>query len=112
MENNSTLQNKQLAQVSGGNEPIFQGNTVLCPTCGHRPLKLVSSDEFTDTYKCEVCGKIWIHTKKEHPKIHPGLICPRCGDRIPNWTLLSTAGGMDRIRCGTCQYELSVPSEG
>ena len=111
MENNSVLENKQLETVTGGSEPIFLAGTVICPLCGHRPLKLVSGDEFIDTYKCDYCGKTWGHTKKEHPKIHPDLICPRCGDRTPNWTLLSSTGGMDRIRCGTCQYELTVPSE-
>ena len=112
MEEKEALQNDELKKVAGGIEPIFQSGSVICPVCGERGIKLIAGDEYTDTYQCSCCGSTSIHTKKmrEVIKIHPNLRCPRCGDTIPSWTLLSSANGIDHIRCNTCRFEMDTPA--
>ena len=82
----------------------------MCPVCGERPIKLVSGDEFTDTYQCPNCGSKSTHTKKLRPIPHPGLTCPRCGS-IGKWRIVESANGTDTVECTVCRLSTKVPAE-
>lgn len=111
MEEKEMIQNEKLKDVAGGIEPVFINGKVICPVCGEPSIKLIASDEFTDTYQCGLCGKTSIHTKKERveEKIHPNLQCPRCG--MSSWQLVSSANGVDYLKCTVCRLDLAAQSD-
>jgi predicted RNA-binding Zn-ribbon protein involved in translation (DUF1610 family) len=110
MEEKKTVNKEDLAAVAGGINTIFYGNEPMCPVCGERPIKLVSGDEFTDTYQCPHCGSKSTHTKKLRPIPHPGLTCPRCGS-IGKWRIVESANGTDTVECTVCRLSTKVPAE-
>ena len=113
MEDNKTVQNKDLAKVTGGIETAFCGNVPICPVCGERPIKMVSGDEYTDTYQCHVCGSISVHTKKirpEAPKPHIHKTCPRCGS-VGKWRVIETIDVIDTVECTVCRLVTKAPTE-
>ena len=104
------ITDSNLEKVTGGLDTIFYGDIPMCPTCGQRNIKMISSDEYVDTYKCQLCGMVSIHTKKEKPApvpIHPELQCPICGS-IGTWNLLRSDNGVDYLECTVCRNKLAV----
>jgi transcription elongation factor Elf1 len=107
------IKDEKLEKVAGGLDTIFYGNVPICPVCGERDIKVVASDEFTDTYKCHNCGMESIHTKKERPappKYHPNLQCRQCGS-IGQWNLVKSENGIDTVQCKVCRLQMNAPSE-
>lgn len=73
MENNKSLPNEDLEQVSGGytSEKISDYPGVQCPFCGNTKIYSVTIWEITaggnkptwGPYRCESCGKKWKGTR-------------------------------------------------
>ena len=110
MEENKNLNKEELESVSGGLDTIFYNGVSVCPTCGHRPINLVSGDEFIDTYRCPNCGMVSYHIKKERPIPHPTLQCPTCG-QIGMWKVVKSENGVDEIECKVCRHKITAPAE-
>jgi Zn ribbon nucleic-acid-binding protein len=113
MNENNTLHLSDLEKVAGGVDTAFYNGVPICPVCGERPIKMVSSDEFVDTYQCHVCGSTSIHTKKlrpEAPKPHPDKVCPQCGS-LGKWRILRTEGIIDYVECTVCRLQSTAPAD-
>ena len=113
MEEKKQVQQSDLEKVAGGLDTVFYGDVAICPVCGERPIKIISGDEYVDTYQCHNCGSISIHTKKarpEAPKPHSSKVCMQCGS-VGKWRILKTINGIDTIQCTVCRLEVTVPSE-
>ena len=107
------IKDNKLEKVAGGADVIFSEGTTVCPICGKMDIKLIASEEFTDTYKCEMCGQQSTHTKKQRPaepKIHENVSCPMCR-HSGEWRLKSRDNGIDTIVCKICGLEMTVPAE-
>lgn len=110
MEEKKQVQQNDLEKVAGGLDTVFYGDVAICPVCGERPIKIISGDEYVDTYQCHNCGSISIHTKKEAPKPHSSKVCMQCGS-VGKWRILKTINGIDTIQCTVCRLKVTVPSE-
>lgn len=109
MEEKNTIQNSELQKVAGGTEVGFADGQPYCPICGKTPIRLVSSDEFTDTYQCDVCGHQSVHTRQSGNPEPEVFSCPRCGN-LNNWKLLKSENGIDTVECMICHMQVSLPS--
>ena len=113
MDNKDLIKNEDLEKVSGGLDTVFYGDIPICPTCGERNIKKISGNEYEDTYQCHNCGMVSVHIKKERPApvpIHPELQCMICGS-IGQWDLISSAGGIDTVKCQICRNQTTTSAE-
>ncbi|MBQ1287616.1 MAG: hypothetical protein IIY22_03570 [Erysipelotrichaceae bacterium] len=107
------VKDEKLEKVSGGRDTIFHDNVPICPICGQTNIKIVSSNVFTDTYKCHHCGCESIHNKMEEAepvKYHPNLQCRQCGS-IGTWNLVKSENGVDTVECKVCRLKMTAPSQ-
>ena len=105
---NKTIQNSDLEKIAGGNEVQFLDGEAVCPICGKYPIRLVSADEFTDTYQCDVCGHMSTHHKSASntPESNQA-VCPRCGN-CSSFRLVKSENGLNTLECRLCGMHITV----
>ena len=107
MEEKNTVKNKELEKVVGGTEVEFYDGKPGCPICGKYPIRLIASDEYTDTYQCDCCRHKSVHTKKTAQPDTGPVCCPRCG--CLSFHVLRADGSGTILECNVCRMQWSAP---
>ena len=107
MEEKIPVNNNHLEKVTGGNETEFYDGKPACPICGKYPIRLVESDEFTDTYQCSSCGQRSYHHKNTNKPDTGPVACPRCGSL--SFQVIRSEFGIDTMECRVCRNQWTAP---